>query len=125
LLINDSLVFSNPTDTSTVDGSTIDDISRNNSQLDITTIDDISRNNSQLDITTIDDISRNNSHIDITTTIYLNETHFMFIDGSTTQMLKTDSMNNVSTTATEELLNFTVCIWFYIQNSNDKTEEQT
>jgi hypothetical protein len=36
-------------------------------------------------------------------------------------MLKTDSMNN----ATGELLNCTVSIWFFIQNSNDKTEEQT
>ena len=38
----------------------------------------------------------------------------MFND-SLTSMLKTDSMNNVSTTATGELLNFTVNIWFFIQ----------
>jgi hypothetical protein len=40
-------------------------------------------------------------------------------------MLKTDAMNNISTTATRDLLNFTVNIWFFIQNSNDQTAEQT
>jgi hypothetical protein len=101
LLINDSLVFYNPTNTDNVIGS----------GSGVRSI--------------LKDLGPNNSHMDITTTLYLNDTHFIFNDISTTQMLKTDAMNNISTTPFGELLNFTVNIWIYIQKSNDKTEEQT
>jgi hypothetical protein len=98
-LISESLVFYNPTDTANVggDGRGLG--------------------------STLYDIGPNKSHLDITTTIYLNDNHFIFNDTSTTSMLKNDAMANI--TPGGELLNFTVNMWFYIQNSNNTTNEQT
>jgi hypothetical protein len=99
-LINNSLVFYNPTDTTNVRGD----------GRDLGSI--------------LNDISPNNSHMDINTTIYLNNNHFMFNDTSTTSMLKNNAMANI-TPGGGELLNFSINMRFNIQNSNERRFIQT
>ena len=70
---------------------------------------------------TLTGIGPNKNKMDITTTLHIDDSHFLF-GNSTTSILKSDSIKNITP---GELLHFSVNIWFYIQNSNNTTNEQT
>jgi hypothetical protein len=89
LLINDSLVFYDPT---------------NETNVNVTDL-------------KIYDISPNNSHIDmlLAPPIYVNNTHLLF-NNDVSHLLKVNALTN---STVGELIDFSVNIWFYIQHSND------